>query len=128
MLLLFIFTNEGKNIFFSTEHFSWNLKIGYAFLKFPITENINKPWASKIRWHGYMPIIPAVGRQRQKDGEFKDSLGYTASSRVAWATQWDSVPQEQGQAGEAAPLVKHVPCKEEDLSSIPRYGGRSFQF
>lgn len=38
MLLLFIFANEGKNIFFNTANFSWNLKISDAFLKFSITE------------------------------------------------------------------------------------------
>jgi hypothetical protein len=33
-----------------------------------------------------MPIIPALRRLRQEDGEFKASLGYIVSSRAAWAT------------------------------------------
>ena len=36
-----------------------------------------------------MPLIPALGRQRQTDwiSEFKASLVYIVSSRTAWATQ-----------------------------------------
>jgi hypothetical protein len=34
----------------------------------------------------YMLIIPAFGRLRQMDSEFKTSLGYIARSRQHWAT------------------------------------------
>lgn len=32
-----------------------------------------------------MPIIPALGKMRQDDQEFKARLGYTVSLRPAWA-------------------------------------------
>jgi hypothetical protein len=42
-----------------------------------------------------MPVIPALGRQRQEDGyKFEASLGYLSSSRLAWITQQDPVSKE----------------------------------
>ena len=35
-------------------------------------------------WH--MPVIPAPGKQRQEDLEFKASLDYIVSSESTWAT------------------------------------------
>jgi hypothetical protein len=32
-----------------------------------------------------MPIIPALGRQRQEDCKFEASLGYIASLKTSWA-------------------------------------------
>jgi hypothetical protein len=34
-----------------------------------------------------VPIIPALKRLRQKDLEFKGSLGHIMRSRTAWTTQ-----------------------------------------
>jgi hypothetical protein len=34
-----------------------------------------------------MPVMPALTRLEQVDGEFEISLGYIMSSRPAWATQ-----------------------------------------
>jgi hypothetical protein len=31
-----------------------------------------------------MPVIPALGKLKQKDLKFEASLGYTVSSRTAW--------------------------------------------
>jgi hypothetical protein len=36
-----------------------------------------------------MPTILALGSLRQEDPEFKDRLGYNASSLQACAPQWD---------------------------------------
>jgi hypothetical protein len=33
-----------------------------------------------------MPIIPGTGRLKEKNHEFKGSLGYIESSRQAWTT------------------------------------------
>lgn len=35
----------------------------------------------------YVPVIPALGKWREEGPEFKVTLGYTASSRPAWATR-----------------------------------------
>jgi hypothetical protein len=43
----------------------------------------------------YMPVIPALGRLRQKDCELEDNLGRIASSRPAWATRWDPDSSKQ---------------------------------
>jgi hypothetical protein len=37
-----------------------------------------------VWWH--IPIIPALGKQRQEDYEFKTLLGYLVSSRPVCAT------------------------------------------
>ena len=43
-----------------------------------------------------MPLIPALGRQRQADlHEFKASLDYRVSSRTSRATQRNSVTNKQ---------------------------------
>jgi hypothetical protein len=42
-----------------------------------------------------MPLIPALGRQRQTDSEFEASLVYRVSSRTARATQRNPVPKKQ---------------------------------
>ena len=41
------------------------------------------------------PLIPALGRQRQVNSEFKASLVYKVSSRTARATQRNSVSKNQ---------------------------------
>jgi hypothetical protein len=38
-----------------------------------------------------MPLIPALGRQKQGDGEFKASLVYRENSRTAKTTQRNPV-------------------------------------
>jgi hypothetical protein len=38
-----------------------------------------------------MPVIPALGRLREKDQTFMSSLGYIVSSKPAWAIQQDLV-------------------------------------
>jgi hypothetical protein len=43
-----------------------------------------------LQWEPGMvahPIIPALGRLRKEDNEFKASLGYRASLRLAWAVR-----------------------------------------
>jgi hypothetical protein len=42
-----------------------------------------------------MPLIPAFGRQRQADSEFKASLVYRVSSRTARDTQRNLVSKPQ---------------------------------
>jgi hypothetical protein len=42
-------------------------------------KNIWLPW-----WH--MPVILALDRLRQEDGEFQTNLGYIVSSRPTWTT------------------------------------------
>lgn len=37
------------------------------------------------RWH--IPVILALGKQKEEDQEFKVIFGYTVSSRLAWATK-----------------------------------------
>jgi hypothetical protein len=41
------------------------------------------------------PLIPALGRQRQRISEFKDSLVYRVSFRTARATQRNPVSKSQ---------------------------------
>jgi hypothetical protein len=38
-------------------------------------------------WWWHTPVIPALGRQRKADSEFKASLVYKVSSRTGRATQ-----------------------------------------
>jgi hypothetical protein len=45
----------------------------------------------------YAPLIPALGRQRQADFEFKASLVYRVSSRIPRATQKNRVSKKQQQ-------------------------------
>jgi hypothetical protein len=42
-----------------------------------------------------MPLIPALGRQRQADFEFEASLVYRVSSRIARATQRNPVSKNK---------------------------------
>jgi hypothetical protein len=42
-----------------------------------------------------MPLIPALGRKRQADAEFKASLVYKVSSRTARAIQRNPVSKNQ---------------------------------
>jgi hypothetical protein len=42
-----------------------------------------------------MPLIPALGRQRQADSEFEASLVYRVSSRAARATQRNPVSRKK---------------------------------
>ena len=42
-----------------------------------------------------MPLIPALGRQREADFEFEASLVYRVSSRTARATQRNRVSRNQ---------------------------------
>jgi hypothetical protein len=42
-----------------------------------------------------MPLIPALGRQRQMDSEFQASLVYRVSSRTARAIQRNPVSKNQ---------------------------------
>jgi hypothetical protein len=42
-----------------------------------------------------MPLIPALGRQRQADSEFEASLVYRVSSRKARAIQRNPVSKNQ---------------------------------
>jgi hypothetical protein len=42
-----------------------------------------------------MPLIPALGRQRQANSEFKGGLVYKVSSRTARAIQRNSVSKTQ---------------------------------
>jgi hypothetical protein len=42
-----------------------------------------------------MPLIPALGRQRQTDSEFEASLVYKVSSRTARAIQRNPVSKKQ---------------------------------
>jgi hypothetical protein len=42
-----------------------------------------RPWFDPLQVR-HTPVIPALGRLRQVDGKFEDSLGYIASSRLAW--------------------------------------------
>jgi hypothetical protein len=53
-----------------------------------------------------MPIILILRRLRQKDLEFEASLGYIASSRLAWATQQDPVSNKTRQLCEIHVLEK----------------------
>jgi hypothetical protein len=53
-----------------------------------------------------MPIILILRRLRQKDLEFEASLGYIASSRLAWATQQDPVSNKTWQLCEIHVLEK----------------------
>jgi hypothetical protein len=41
------------------------------------------------------PVIPALGRLKQEDCDFKASLGYRESSRTAWATNRDPPLKKQ---------------------------------
>lgn len=68
-----------------------------------------------------MPIILAAGRQKQKGRElhskFQGSVSYitrlgSTKTRADWGV---------------AQLGKHEPWKDEDLSSTPRHGGKSFK-
>lgn len=34
----------------------------------------------------YMPVVPALGRQKREDYESQTSLHYTLSSRTVWRT------------------------------------------
>jgi hypothetical protein len=38
-------------------------------------------------WGGKLPVMPALGRLRQKDCEVKANLGYILSSRPAWVNR-----------------------------------------
>jgi hypothetical protein len=38
-----------------------------------------------------------LGRQRQKDQEFKAGVGYIASLRSAWAPKWNPISKDQKQ-------------------------------
>jgi hypothetical protein len=42
-----------------------------------------------------MPLIPALGRQKQANSEFKASLVYRVSSRTARATQRNPVSEKK---------------------------------
>jgi hypothetical protein len=48
-----------------------------------------------------MPVIPALGRLRQEDWEFKLSLGNTVSSSPAWVIQQDCVSKKKKSRGTA---------------------------
>jgi hypothetical protein len=41
-------------------------------------KTLSKTEESQVWWH--IPVIPALGKLRQKDQEFEASLGYTMSS------------------------------------------------
>jgi hypothetical protein len=49
----------------------------------PCIAGVKRCQGSPVRW--YMTIIPELRRQRQKDLEFVDSLGYKMSLRPSWA-------------------------------------------
>lgn len=57
-----------------------------------------EPWGGRWGWHlvprrveWHMPVVPGLGRRRQEEHqEFTLNLGFTATSRLAWATS-DSV-------------------------------------
>jgi hypothetical protein len=78
----------------------------------------------RVWWH--MPLIPALGRQRQADFEFEASLVYRVSSRTARATQRNPVSKKQNKtkqnktklrrASKMAQQVKMLPHKPDDLS------------
>lgn len=40
-------------------------------------------------------LIPAIGKWRQEDYNFKDILGYIACLKLAWATQHPVSKQQQ---------------------------------
>lgn len=42
------------------------------------------------------PVISALGRERQENGEFKARLGFVNSLRQAMGTQWDLAYKRPG--------------------------------
>ena len=68
-----------------------------------------------------MPLIPALGSQRQVDlCEFEASLVYKGGSRIARATQRNPVSEKQkNQTGEMAQRLRARAVLLEVLSSIP---------
>lgn len=73
---------------------------------------------------GYIPVILALRKQRQEDSEFGTNLGYI-SSRYALGMQQDYILKQKNKRL-ARQLIgsKHVLCKPNNLSLIPRAHGR----
>jgi hypothetical protein len=42
-----------------------------------------------------MPVIPALGRLRQEDREFKVSLGYRVNMRTVWAVLFQNTKMQK---------------------------------
>jgi hypothetical protein len=59
------------------------------------------PKAGQLAYKPGTPVIPALGRLRQKDPEFKTSLGYRARLYL------------KEKAGGVARMVEHLPIKHE---------------
>lgn len=60
------------------------------------------------------PTTPVVERLKQVDGKFKVSLGYTASSRLAWTT---FQVLDQLQITDTVSKIKKIKTKVGDVAS-----------
>lgn len=55
-----------------------------SVVEYVLSEHDQNPGFSLAWW--FIPVTPALGRRRHEDHDFKDSLNYKISLRLAWAT------------------------------------------